>query len=236
MIKLIKEAARSWARDHLFTWNTLRYRVEFPRILEAFNLIGPQELVFDGGAGGGQMIRKVYKNGFLKSGIAFEFDPELVKILESNLGGLSNFETRQGSLLEIPYPDEHVDCAMTTQVLEHIEDHQTATQELARIVKKGGHLIVSVPHPPEPFHTPGHLREGYTEEDLIALFPADSFELLYTGYSMTRPCIDRGISATKLPLSGMFLPLKFIDCETNLTNDQRKQQLPYGITCLFKKL
>lgn len=203
--------------------------------MDAFKQIGRQGTVFDGGAGGGQMLRKVFESGFCERGIAYEYDPELYKILLANHRDLNNFTARQGSLLDIPFDDESVDCAMTTQVLEHIEDHETAARELGRIVKKGGHVIVSVPHPPEPFHTPGHLREGYTEEDLIALFPSPKFKLLLTGYSMTRPTMARAMFSSKLPLKGRFMPVSWGDCETMLTNDQRKEQLPYGITCLFRK-
>ena len=231
----MKELLRSWARNNLLTPNTIRYRVEFPRILDAFAIIGKQKTVFDGGAGGGQMLRKVFENGYCEKGYAYEYDSELFAILKSNHSSLPNFEAKLGSLLEIDYPDASMDCVMTTQVLEHIEDHEQAARELARILKPGGHAIVSVPHPPEPFHTPGHLREGYTEAELIALFPPDQFELLTTGYSMTRPTMKRMMFSSRLPLRGHFMPVAWADCETHLTDAQRKEQLPYGITCMFRK-
>jgi SAM-dependent methyltransferase len=209
--------------------------VEFPRIRDAFEQIGSQNVVFDGGAGGGQMLRKVYEAGYCERGIAYEYDSDLLKILMSNHRDLPNFSARQGSLLEIPYEDESMDCAMTTQVLEHIEDHQTAAKELGRIVKRCGHIIVSVPHPPEPFHTPGHLREGYTEADLEALFPSPAFTRLTTGYSMTRPTMERAMFSARLPFKGRFMPVSWADQETMLSNDERKALLPYGITCLFRK-
>jgi len=231
----LKESLRHWCRQNLLTMNTIRYRVEFPRIADAFRLIGPQDRVFDGGAGGGQMLRLVYEAGFCKRAAALEYDPELFAILLRNHADIPQFEAVQGSLLDIPYPDESMDCAMTTQVLEHIEDHERAARELGRIVKKGGHVIVSVPHPPEPFHTPGHLREGYTESDLQRLFPEPEFQLLYTGYSMTRPTMERTLKAMKLPLKGRFMPVAWADLETDLTPEERKELLPYAITCLFRK-
>ena len=235
-IASIKESLRHWCRKNLLTINTIRYRVEYARIADAFRQIGPQQRVFDGGAGGGQMLRMVFEDGFCKSAAALEYDPELFEILKSNHAGLPNFEAVQGSLLDIPFPDASMDCAMTTQVLEHIEDHETAAAELGRIVKPGGHLIVSVPHPPEPFHTPGHVREGYTEADLKNLFPHPHYELLLTGYSLTRPTIDRVMHARKLPLRGRYMPVSWADMETRLTNEERKKQLPYAITCLFRKI
>jgi SAM-dependent methyltransferase len=228
-------SGRAWARENLLTHNTIRYRVEFPRLLDAFKHIGRQGTVFDGGAGGGQMLRKVFEHGCCERGIAYEYDPELYKILLENHRDLQNFTAKQGSLLEIPFDDESVDCAMTTQVLEHIEDHETAAKELGRIVRRGGYVIVSVPHPPEPFHTPGHIREGYTESDLEALFPSPGFTRLMTGYSMTRPTMERAMFSARLPLKGYFMPVSWADRETMLSDEERKKQLPYGITCLFRK-
>ena len=231
-----KNNGRAWARRNLLTFNTLRYRVEFPRIAEAFRVIGKQGTVFDGGAGAGQMLRQVYQHGFCDKGIALEYESDLYEILVKNNSDLPAIIPRQGSLLDIPYEDESVDCAMTTQVLEHIEDHEKAASELGRIVKTGGYLIVSVPHPPEPFSSPGHVREGYYESDLKTLFPPTSYEHLLTRYSMTRPTMERAMGAMKLPFRGIFMPVSWADRETMLTDEERKSQTPYGITCLFKKL
>ena len=236
MISNLKSACRSWARRNILTYNTIRYRVEFPRIFDAFQRIGKQQRVFDGGAGGGQMLRQVHEKGYCESGVGLEFDEDLYRILVRNFESIPSLTPRHGSLLEIPYDDESFDCAMTTQVLEHIVEHEIAASELGRIVKRGGHLIVSVPHPPEPFSSPGHVREGYTENDLKALFPEPAFQLLSTGYSMTRPTMERTVWAGKLPLKGIYVPVAWADRETMLTNEERQRQLPYGITCLFKKL
>jgi SAM-dependent methyltransferase len=231
----IKEHLRSWARKNLLTLNTIRYRVELPRLLEAFEIIGQQESLFDGGAGAGQMLRLIQEKGYCKKMYALEYDAELYSILLRNISKIPNCEAKLGSLLDIPYPDESMDCVMTTQVLEHIEDHETAASELGRILKVGGHIIVSVPHPPEPFHTPGHVREGYSCEDLQCLFPPESFELIYTGYSLTRKTVNRALAARRLPFGGTFIPVAWADRELKLTNEERKKDFPYGITCLFKK-
>lgn len=231
----MRNRLRNWARRNLLTFNTIRYRVEFPRILDAFKLIGKQQRVFDGGAGGGQMLRQVYEAGYCETGLGFEFDSHLYGILVSNFSDIPALSCEPGSLTDVPHPDGSFDCAMSTQVLEHIEDHEKAAFELARIVKKGGHVIVSVPHPPEPFPNEGHVREGYTEADLIALFPAPAFEHLSTGYSLTRPTVKRVMFSEKLPFGGKFMPVAWADRETMLTDEQRREQLPFAITCLFRK-
>ncbi|MBX3741153.1 MAG: class I SAM-dependent methyltransferase [Akkermansiaceae bacterium] len=236
MINYLKSRLRGWARRNLLTSNTIRYRVEFPRILDAFKLIGPQDTVFDGGAGAGQMLRLVNENGYCKAGHGFEYDPDLYKLLIANFTSLPGFTTEQGSLTEIPHKDESFDCVLSTQVLEHIVEHEKAASEMGRIVKRNGHLIISVPHPPEPYPNVGHVREGYTEADLEALFPSPWFERLSTSYSYTRPTVRRVMLAETLPFKGRFLPVGWADRETKLTDEQRKEQTPFVITCLFRKV
>lgn len=236
MIQKLSSKCRSWARRHLLSPNTIRYRVEFPRVLDAFRIIGKQGLVFDGGAGSGQMLRQVYENGCCEQGVAMEYDSHLFSILKRNYADLPALASEQGSLLNVNQADEAFDCAMSTQVLEHIEDHVQAASELGRIVKRGGYLIIGVPHPPEPYPNEGHVREGYTEDDLIALFPASSYKLLHTGYSMTRPTVNRALLMHKFPFDGKFLPVSWADLETHLTDIERRSQTPFGILCLFRKL
>ena len=136
----MKSALRKLARSFLYTQNTVRYRVEFARLAEAFRLIGRQGSVLDGGAGSGEMLRKAHAAGFCLEGHALE--PEHFAILQQNYRNISGLRCTQGGLLAIPFAAESFDCAMSTQVLEHIEDHEKAASELARVVKPGDHLTL----------------------------------------------------------------------------------------------
>jgi len=46
---------------------------------------------------------------------------------------------------ELPFPDEHFDSIISTQVFEHVVELDTTIRELVRVLKKGGHIFVSVP-------------------------------------------------------------------------------------------
>ncbi len=46
---------------------------------------------------------------------------------------------------EIPLPDNSFDTVFSTQVLEHVEDHQKMLSECFRLLKPGGHIILSAP-------------------------------------------------------------------------------------------
>lgn len=45
----------------------------------------------------------------------------------------------------LPFADEAFDLVICSEVLEHIPDDHTAIQELVRVLKPGGNLVVSVP-------------------------------------------------------------------------------------------
>ncbi len=46
---------------------------------------------------------------------------------------------------KIPLPDSSFDTVFSTQVIEHVEDHQALVREAFRLLKPGGHFIVSGP-------------------------------------------------------------------------------------------
>jgi SAM-dependent methyltransferase len=46
---------------------------------------------------------------------------------------------------EIPLPDGHADTVLITSVLEHLEEPQRAIDETYRLLRPGGHLLVSAP-------------------------------------------------------------------------------------------
>ncbi len=57
----------------------------------------------------------------------------------------ARFALAAGDALRLPFPDDAFDAAICAEVLEHIPDCDAAIGELARIVKPGGRLAVSVP-------------------------------------------------------------------------------------------
>jgi SAM-dependent methyltransferase len=54
-------------------------------------------------------------------------------------------EVVRGDLLALPVPDASVDRVIASEVLEHIPDDATAIAEIARVLKPGGRVAVTVP-------------------------------------------------------------------------------------------
>jgi SAM-dependent methyltransferase len=228
-------ALRSILRKLLYTPNTIRYRVEWPRIAGAWARVGGVGTLFDGGAGSGEFARRALRNGLCREVIALEYDAQNFTRLEGNLGREPGARLIRGSVLEIPLPDKSTDMVLSTQVIEHIEDHARAAAEFDRILRPGGHAIITTPHPPEPFPNDGHVRDGYTEEDLLLLFGPHGWTPLWSDWFLTRDTTRRMMRADRQPGGGKFLPVAWVDAEKNLTREQRGAQQPFGILMLFGK-
>jgi SAM-dependent methyltransferase len=68
-------------------------------------------------------------------------------------------------------------------VLEHIQEHEQALDEITRIMAPAGWLLISVPTPPAP-PDPMHVREGYRPEELSAMLTQRGFEIIETRFCM----------------------------------------------------
>lgn len=67
--------------------------------------------------------------------------------LYPELFSLTDFEIKRGNLDDkLPYNDDFFDKVVCIEGLEHIENPANAIREFARILKKNGSLIVSVPN------------------------------------------------------------------------------------------
>ena len=51
----------------------------------------------------------------------------------------------RADLLALPFPDDYFDVVMASEVLEHIPDDERAMAEIARVVRPGGRVAVTVP-------------------------------------------------------------------------------------------
>jgi len=226
---------RPLLRRICYTPNTIRYRVEWPRIREAFLQAGPCHTILDGGAGSGEFSRRALQESFCRKVIALEYAEGNFATLQRNLGREPHTELHRGSLLEVPLADASVDAVLCTQVLEHIAEHEKAAAELSRVLKPGGYAIITVPHPPEPFPNDDHVREGYTEESLAALFAPFGWSPLRTDYFLTRDTTQRMVQSSALPARGVYLPVAYVDRERHLDFTERRSRQPFGILMLFRK-
>jgi SAM-dependent methyltransferase len=60
-------------------------------------------------------------------------------------GGSTHAHVVQGDALHLPFPDDTFDRVICSEVLEHIPDDVDAMRELARVLRRGGTMAITVP-------------------------------------------------------------------------------------------
>jgi SAM-dependent methyltransferase len=228
----MKAALKRLARRCFYTSNTVRYRVELPRLLEALRLVGKVDLAVDVGAAGGYYVVSAYVQ-FANHVHAIEYDVNLCDLLRQELAQFPGRCTwQQGSILLLPVETESMDLVTCTQVLEHIDDELQAFGELTRILKRGGYLLLTVPHPPAPWPETGHVREGYRREELVNLGTRFGLEVIHSDFYLTASTQNVIRLAHRLHQR---LPAVLPLPELRLSREERSRQQPYGILALYRK-
>ncbi|MBP7509979.1 MAG: class I SAM-dependent methyltransferase [Prolixibacteraceae bacterium] len=78
---------------------------------------------------------------------------------------------------KLPFSNDSFDCVLSFQVLEHVANPFEAMQEIGRILKPGGVLLLSVPHLSRLHELP-HDYFRYTENGLLELAKSANLEVL----------------------------------------------------------
>ena len=152
------------------------------------------------GGGDGRIGFEVVRTGHTGKLVISELDPRTLKEaqLTAELGSYGNVEVLREDLRRLGTSREF-DQVLAIDVLEHIEEDQDVLKLIARVLRPGGRLVISVPTPRYPavfgrrFHEHlGHVRDGYRLADLEAKLTAAGFALeshrFYTGKWVSRAC------------------------------------------------
>jgi len=233
---MIHLRARRWLRGRVCTPNTIRYRIEYRCIKKLLTKEGmaPGDLL-DAGAGSGEMSRLLLHDGLCRQITGVEpFGPNY-RLLVENWSDIPGAKTVQASLEKLPLGDHSFDLVLSSQVFEHIEKHELAAQEVARVLRPEGYALISVPHPPEISPGEEHVRPGYTELELRALMEPRGFQFIAAEYFFTHSTVRRLFCIVELPWLGWLVPPAWADREESLSNEQRRAMTPYGMACLFQK-
>ncbi|MBV8226418.1 MAG: class I SAM-dependent methyltransferase [Verrucomicrobia bacterium] len=232
----MSEFLRGLARRVVLTPNTIRYRIEYRCLVNLLSGIPkPLGLLIDVGAGSGEMSARLVEQGFAETVIGLEPDPTNFEYLKKRYAGLKQSRCEKRAIESASIDKGIADLILSTQVLEHIEDDHAAVARIGELSRPNGLALVSVPHPPEIFPNPGHVRPGYTRESLAALFDRHGFEAIRHDYFFVLATVRRMVAAQELGPVGKFLPVGWADREANLPTIERAKLQPYGLAVLFQK-
>jgi SAM-dependent methyltransferase len=163
-----------------------RHELRERLLLDLFLSARPGPEVLDGGAGQGTMSRRLAELGFAVT--STDASPAAVAALRERAAG----QVVEADLAALPFEEASFDGAVLGEVLEHIEDDRAALTEVARVLRPGGVLALSVPANPKLFGPSdiwaGHARR-YTRPELLNACMAAGFTVhrcLGWGFPMSR--------------------------------------------------
>lgn len=118
-------------------------------------------VVLDAGSGEGERYKNFFKfDKYIKLDINKDSNPDII-----------------GSVENIPLGDNGIDSIVSTQVLEHVKNPQKAVSEFYRVLKSGGHCLVTVPQLNE-LHEEPHDYFRFTRYGLEEIFTNAGFNII----------------------------------------------------------
>ncbi len=126
--------------------------------------------------------------------IAYDLTPQMLEETARNAAerGLTNLTTQQGAAEDLPYPDDSFDIVTVRVAPHHFADIKKSIQEMARIVKPGGRVVVvdtTVPEDPtldreinyiEKQRDPSHVR-NYSPNQWRAMLEEAGLKIEHIG-------------------------------------------------------
>jgi ArsR family transcriptional regulator len=150
-------------------WDRMRAELIGQRtdLLALLELLDDRWVVGDLGCGTGHVSEAIAP--CVGQVIAVDESGPMLTAARKRLTPFENVELRSGRLEEIPVDDEALDAAVLFLVAHYVAEPETVTQELARVLKSGGRLVIVdlMPHERDEYVLQmGHVWQGLGEEQM----------------------------------------------------------------------
>jgi ArsR family transcriptional regulator len=171
------EAAAVYFRANAQEWDRIRAlqlaedEVESAIIEMVANL--PADELIDLGTGTGRLLQVL--SAHVNRGIGVDSSREMLAVARSNLEAseTNNCHVRHGDIFSLPFSDECADLITVHHVLHFLANPHEAVQEAARLLRRGGHLLIIdfTPHELEFLRSEhAHRRLGFSDAEVQSWF------------------------------------------------------------------
>jgi SAM-dependent methyltransferase len=106
------------------------------------------------GCGIGMYVKQLAELGYNTVGLDIDFD----RVFEGATRGAQQLHVAAAERL--PYADATFDALLSHEVIEHVNDDRSAAQEMVRVLRPGGRVMLFCPNRLYPFETHGHYWRG----------------------------------------------------------------------------
>jgi 2-polyprenyl-3-methyl-5-hydroxy-6-metoxy-1,4-benzoquinol methylase len=180
---------RAYIRVFGAPFNGLRIRLR--RVLPLTR--GSHDAILDAGCGSGVFAMEVAKLHPEAHVTGVDIEQPLIDRANqvARDGRITNCAFEVGDVTDLRY-EARFDLALSVDNLEHVTNDVDAMKALRRSLRPGGMLVVHTPayyrrwffvRRRENFHVPGHVRPGYTAEQLVSRLTSAGLEVLDQTYT-----------------------------------------------------
>jgi SAM-dependent methyltransferase len=186
----------AWSQDYDEPGNPI-IEIEQPTVWSLLDTVPPGSAL-DAACGTGRHARRLVELGHEVVGI--DLTPEMLEVAAAKVPGASFLEA---DLRHVPAEDEHFDLVVCGLALSHLGDPRRTVAELARVLKPGGRVAISVLHPFLAYlgwHAPFANAQG--ERHFVREHPhshADYLAAFRSAGLYVRGCAEPRLTADQVP-------------------------------------
>jgi len=124
------------SRDEKHFPSTIDPRIQHVQVLLKFFGDLTDKRVLDVGCGKGRFARVLKERNPEAEVWGLDISEEMLQFVPAGI------QTKAGSMTELPFADSTFDCAYATESLEHAVDIGRAVDEICRVVRPGGKIVI----------------------------------------------------------------------------------------------
>ena len=149
VIETFDEKARTYAKGYLGDSSTAHsFGIRRQRVYE---LLGGRRggKLLDVGCGPGVTVADLVSRGFEFYGV--DISRGMIDQCLAEFGHSRSAHFAVGKIEQLEFPDGFFDAVLSVGVVEYVDDDDVAVREMARVLKRGGTVVVTLPNRRSPF-------------------------------------------------------------------------------------